>query len=233
MIRIYPKTQLGHANLGWLDSRFHFSFADYHNPARMGFGALRVINDDLIAAGTGFGMHPHRDMEIITFVRRGSISHRDSMGNDGRTVAGDVQVMSAGTGVMHSEHNRDSETTSMFQIWIHPRERGVKPRWESATFNNRQATDELQLLVSGRPEDADTDALYIHQDASISGGQLAEGQTLHQKVRDQAYVVVSRGEVELEGQVLREGDGAEVTDVSTVQLKALTDAEVILIDVPA
>src|SRR4051794_33810088 len=107
MIRTYPKTTLGHANLGWLDSHFHFSFADYYNPARESFGALRVINDDLIEAGTGFGMHPHRDMEIITFVRRGSISHRDSMGNAGRTVAGDVQVMSAGTGILHSEHNRD------------------------------------------------------------------------------------------------------------------------------
>jgi redox-sensitive bicupin YhaK (pirin superfamily) len=233
MIRTYPRTQLGHANLGWLDSRFHFSFADYYNPDRMGFGALRVINDDLIEPGTGFGTHPHRDMEIITFVRRGAISHRDSMGNAGRTEAGDVQVMSAGTGILHSEHNRDEETTSMFQIWIHPKVRGVKPRWESAQFNNRKASDSLPLLVSGRQEDSGKGVLYIHQDASISGGQLEQGQSLNQPIHDQAYLVVSKGEVELDGQVLREGDGAEITEVSAVQLKALSDAEVILIDVPA
>jgi redox-sensitive bicupin YhaK (pirin superfamily) len=233
MIRTYPKTELGHANLGWLDSRFHFSFADYYNPERLGFGALRVINDDLIEPGTGFGTHPHRDMEIITFVRRGAISHRDSMGNAGRTEAGDVQVMSAGTGILHSEHNRDDETTSMFQIWIHPKVRGVKPRWESATFSNRQATDSLPLLVSGRAEDADKGALFIHQDASISGGQLTQGQSLSQPIHDQAYLVVSKGEVEVEGVVLREGDGAEITKADAVQLKALSDAEVILIDVPA
>jgi len=233
MIRVYPRAQMGQANLGWLDSHFHFSFADYYNPARMGFGALRVINDDFIEPGTGFGMHPHRDMEIITFVRSGAISHRDSMGNAGRTTAGNVQVMSAGTGVLHSEHNRESEPTTMFQIWIIPRERGVKPRWEAANFSDRKATDTLPLLVSGRAEDAGKGALYIHQDASIHGGQLEQGQRLVQPIRDQAYVVISKGEVEVDGYVLREGDGAEITQATTVVLNAVSDAEVILIDVPA
>jgi redox-sensitive bicupin YhaK (pirin superfamily) len=233
MLTVYRRDSLGHADHGWLDTRHHFSFASYHNPQRMQFGKLRVINDDLIAPGTGFGMHPHRDMEIITFVRRGAITHMDSRGNKGRTAAGHVQVMSAGTGIMHAEHNAERETTAIFQIWILPKEAGITPRWESARYAQREAVDALPLLVSGRAQDAGKGALYIHQDAAILGGQLKAGQTLQQTLVDQGYLLVSRGEVEVEGELLKEGDGVEISGVSVVVLKALVESEVILIDVPA
>src|ERR1700742_2117012 len=133
-VTVIPYEKLGHADHGWLDARHHFSFAHYWNPDRVHFGALRVINDDKVAPGRGFGTHPHDNMEIITYVRQGAITHKDSMGNTGRTGAGDVQVMSAGTGVFHSEHNLESEDTKLYQIWITPNKRGVKPRWEAREF---------------------------------------------------------------------------------------------------
>jgi len=141
----YPYQELGRANHGWLDARHHFSFASYYNPKRMGFGTLRVINDDIIKAGRGFDTHSHRDMEIITFVREGAITHKDSNGNVGRTEAGDVQVMSAGSGVSHSEFNLETKDTNIFQIWIEPNQIGVKPRWDSHEFPDVSTTDELSL----------------------------------------------------------------------------------------
>lgn len=232
MITIYKPEVLGHANFGWLDSRHHFSFADYYDPRRMHFGPLRVINDDMIKAGSGFDMHPHRDMEIITFVRSGAITHQDSRGNKGRTEAGDVQVMSAGTGILHSEFNLESEDTTLFQIWIIPREDGVEPRWEAATFADKQAEETLPLLVSGFKEDADKGALYIHQDATIHGGKLKAGQELVHPIRQQAYLLVSDGVLELEGKVMVKGTGVEITGQNSINLKAITAAEVIVIDVP-
>lgn len=232
MITVYPYETLGNADHGWLRTKHHFSFADYDNPRRVNFGQLRVINDDVIKAGTGFGMHPHKDMEIITFVRQGAITHKDSRGNEGRTEAGNVQVMSAGTGIFHSEYNLESEDTVIYQIWIYPRERGVTPRWESATFMNHAAGTELPLLVSGRKEDEGKGALTINQDAAIYGGQLKAGQTLTQPVKDQAYMLISDGEVEILGEALRKGDGLEITDQKEVTFRAITDAEVIMIDVP-
>lgn len=232
MIKIYPYEKLGHNRMDWLDTRYHFSFAEYHNPARMGFGALRVINDDIVKGGNGFDTHPHKDMEIITYVRSGAISHRDSMDNEGRTEAGDVQVMSAGTGVHHSEFNREDEDTSLFQIWIYPRQKGVKPRWDARKFPKEPVNDRLPLLVSGRSEDAETGALYIHQDASISGGTLKSGTAITQPIRDQAYLVVSEGRISVDGQELKRGDGAEITETDHVEIKALSDAEIVLIDVP-
>lgn len=232
MLNIQRRELLGHANHGWLDTRHHFSFASYHNPARMHFGKLRVINDDRIAAGSGFGMHPHRDMEIITFVRSGAITHQDSRGNKGRTTAGDVQVMSAGTGIFHAEYNFEQEDTVIFQIWIVPKETGIDPRWDSARFAQRAVVDELPLLVSGRAEDQDKGVLYIHQDAAILGGQLSAGQEIEQPLVNQGYLLVSRGEVEVEGERLQEGDGVELTELREVRIRALADSEVILIDVP-
>lgn len=232
MLKIYPHQKLGHADHGWLDTRHHFSFADYHNPERMHFGKLRVINDDIIQPGTGFGMHGHRDMEIITFVRSGAITHRDSRGNEGRTTAGDVQVMSAGIGIFHSEHNLESEDTVIFQIWIVPDKCGITPRWDLASYAHKQATTTLPLLVSGRAEHKATDALFINQDAAIYGGKLQAGQSLQQAIVHQAYVLVSSGQVEVDGQTLQQGDGAEVTQQALIQLRAVTDSEVILIDVP-
>ncbi len=233
MLNHYPRHTLGQANEGWLESRFHFSFAGYQNAERMQFGKLRVINDDTIAPGTGFPMHGHRDMEIITFVREGAITHEDSRGNKGRTEAGDVQVMSAGTGIFHSEYNLENEPTRLFQIWIIPGELGVEPRWETTRFAQREAADSLPVLVSGRAEDRDTGALFIHQDAAIFGGRMKQGKQLSQALRHKGYLLVSAGEVHVEGQPLLAGDGLEITDQEVVTIDAVHESEVILIDVPA
>ena len=228
MLRNFPYDTLGHANHGWLDARHHFSFANYRNSDRMGFGALRVINDDVIAPGSGFDTHPHRDMEIITYVRKGAITHQDSRGNKGRTAAGDLQVMSAGSGILHSEFNLESEETSIFQIWIFPKRRGIEPKWDSLAFPKEPANDALPLLVSGDG----VAPLQINQDAWIYGGRLSAGTRLEHKVHTQAYIVVSDGEVEVDGKLLRRGDGAEVVGVDHFTIDAKTDAELLVIDVP-
>lgn len=233
MITRYPYEKLGHADHGWLDARHHFSFASYHNPARMGFGTLRVINDDRVAGGTGFDTHPHRDMEIITYVRAGAITHRDSMGNEGSTRAGDVQVMSAGTGVLHSEHNREQEDTRLYQLWIIPAMRGVEPRWEQKEFPKEPVTDALKLLVSGRTEDEGKGALFIHQDAAIYGGRIKKGAVIKQPVKHMAYILASEGNFTINGTALKKGDGAEATDTHELVIEATTDAEVLVVDVPS
>jgi redox-sensitive bicupin YhaK (pirin superfamily) len=228
MINTYAYEQLGHANHGWLNARHHFSFANYHNPGRMAFGALRVINDDIIKAGAGFDTHPHRDMEIITYVRKGAITHRDSRGNVGRTEAGDVQVMSAGTGIFHSEFNLESEDTNLYQIWIEPNRVGVEPRWDTRQFPTEETEDGLTLLVSGDGRAP----LTIHQDATIHAGRINAGSKLEHAIRHQAYLLVSKGTVMLDGQKLKQGDGAEIRDVASIKLAAETDADVLIIDVP-
>ena len=227
MIIHYPYENLGHANHGWLDARHHFSFANYQNPQQQQFGVLRVINDDVIKAGAGFDTHPHKNMEIITYVREGAITHRDSNGNVGRTVAGDVQVMSAGTGVFHSEFNLESEDTNIFQIWIEPSQLEVKPRWDSYEFPKEPTTDSLTLLVSGSGDAP----LSIHQDAFIYAGHLIEGTELTHPIKQQAYVLVSEGSLELEGHFLNKGDGLEVTELSSINMKALSDTKLLIIDV--
>lgn len=233
MITVYPYEKLGHADHGWLDARHHFSFARYWNPDRVEFGALRVVNDDRIEAGKGFGAHPHDNMEIITYVRKGAITHRDSMNNEGRTAAGDVQVMSAGKGVFHSEYNSEPEDTTLYQIWIEPNQRDVTPRWDQREFPKEPVKDSLPVLVSGQPEHNDTEALVIHQDAAIYGGTLAKGTRIAQGIKHQAYVLVSVGKITLNGQRMKQGDGAEVVHEKTLQMTADTDAEVLVIDVPA
>lgn len=228
MLTHYPYENLGHANHGWLNARHHFSFANYYNPKRMGFGTLRVINDDIIRAGAGFDTHPHKNMEIITFVREGAITHRDSKGNVGRTKAGDVQVMSAGTGVFHSEFNMESEDTNIFQIWIEPNKFDVEPQWGSHEFPTEASQDQLTLLVSG-----DGSApLSIHQDAYIYAGNLSEGTSLTQEIKHQAYIVVSNGSLKVGDSVLSKGDGLEVEGLSEVALEAVTDTKILVIDVP-
>lgn len=228
MITPYHYADLGHANHGWLDARHHFSFARYWNPERESFGVLRVINDDVIKAGAGFETHLHRNMEIITYVREGAITHRDSNGNHGRTVAGDVQVMSAGTGIYHSEFNQESKDTKLFQIWIEPNQLEVTPRWDSFKFPKEPTTDSLTLLASGDGKAP----LAIHQDAFIYAGQLLEGVELSHTIKHQAYVLLSEGSLEIEGHLLNEGDGLEVTDQRTVDLKALSKSNILIIDVP-
>lgn len=233
MITVYPYDNLGHANHGWLDARHHFSFASYRNPMRTGFGTLLVINDDMVTAGSGFSPHPHNNMEIITYVRQGAITHKDSMGNTGVTGVGDVQVMSAGTGVTHSEFNLEHEDTRLYQIWILPNEQGVTPRWKAKAFPKEPVTDALQVLVSGQAQHAGGDALYIHQDAAIYGGRLKAGTTVTQHLKHQAYILASSGTFTVDDVMMKPGDGAEVTDDKSLTINALSDAEILIIDVPA
>lgn len=233
MIRVFPRESLGQFQTEWLDSRHHFSFGEYHDDNRMGFGMLRVINDDIIRAGTGFDLHPHRDMEIITYVRKGAVHHRDTLGNKGRTVAGDVQVMSAGTGIAHAEHADPEEETTLFQIWIRPHTRGLQPRWEQAEFPKEPVGSMLNLLVSGREKDAASPALTIHQDAAIYGGVMQSETEIAHTVdgKTGAYIVVSAGEVNVNGVKMKEGDGAEVTSENLLHIRSLTDAELLVIEV--
>ena len=232
MIQHIAFESLGHANHGWLNTRHHFSFAHYYDPERMGFGALRVVNDDIIAAGTGFGTHPHNNMEIITYVRQGGITHRDSLGNEGRTGAGDVQVMSAGTGVAHSEYNREREATYLYQIWIEPAHRDVVPRWEAQAFPEQDLESALVPLASGREEDLAQGALLIHQDATISGGRIAEGSTVEHTLKHLGYLLVAQGRVSVNGQAASKGDALAVSEIGRLKITAEADSEVLLIDVP-
>lgn len=228
MITIFPYEQLGHAQHSWLDARHHFSFANYNNPDRHSFGVLRVINDDVIKAGAGFDIHPHRNMEIITYVRKGAITHRDNHGNKGRTETGDIQVMSAGQGIFHSEYNLESEDTNIFQIWIEPNKDGVEPVWKTRAFPKTAAKNELSLLVSG-----DGNApLSIHQDAYIYAGNLDKGTKIIHPITHQAYLLVSEGMLEIDGQTVKRGDGVEITNMATVQILALENSKVLVIDVP-
>jgi redox-sensitive bicupin YhaK (pirin superfamily) len=222
---------LGHVKFDWLDTRHHFSFGDYHNRERMGFGNLRVINDDTLKAGTGFGAHPHRDMEIITYVRKGTVIHQDNLGHEGRTGAGDVQVMSAGRGIVHAEKADPKEDTTLFQIWIHPRERGVDPRWDQKAFPKEPVKDRLNLLVSGRAEDKDSDALMIHQDAAIYGGRLVKGVDITHTLKSPAYVVMSEGSATINGTILKAGDGVEISDPEKLTIHADSDAELLVIEI--
>lgn len=227
MITTYPLSTLGHADNGWLRTNYHFSFADYHNPKRMGFGVLRVINDDIVAPDSGFDFHPHKDMEIITYVRQGAITHEDNQGNRGKTEAGNVQIMSAGTGIFHSEYNRESEDTILYQIWIKPNQKGLPPRWQTHAFPQTTVTNSLSLLVSG-----DGNApLTISQDAYIYGGALKKGQSIQHTIHHQAYVLASKGNVSLDGQSLAQGDGAEITNQTSITITGNTDCELLIIDV--
>jgi len=231
MIERRPFQSLGGANHGWLTAKHHFSFAEYHDPKRMGWGALRVWNDDEIASETGFPPHPHADMEIITYVRQGAITHQDSLGNEGRTAAGDVQVMSAGTGIRHSEYNLEPETTRLFQIWIEPTARGQRPRWDTKPFPKHDRSGRFVPLASGFAEDAE--ALPIGADARVLGATLKRGETAEYRLPKgrRAYLVAALGTVEVNGLRLGERDGAAVQDESALQVTAIDDAEIVLVDV--
>nr|WP_315053380.1 pirin family protein [uncultured Brevundimonas sp.] len=230
MIERRPFEQLGGADHGWLNAKHHFSFASYHDPSRMSWGALRVWNDDEIAPGTGFPPHPHSDMEIITYVRDGAITHQDSLGNQGRTEAGDVQVMSAGTGVRHSEWNAEDVTTRIFQIWIEPTRRGEKASWGAKPFPQGERAGRFVILASGFDDDAD--ALPIRTDARVVGATLKadESATYPLGVSRRGYLVPARGEVEVNGVRLNARDGAAIAQEGAVTVKALSDAEVVLVD---
>lgn len=219
---------LGNADFGWLNARYHFSFSNYYNPERMGFGKIRVINDDIVQPGRGFPKHPHDNMEIITYVRQGAISHEDSAGNKGRTGAGDIQVMSAGSGITHSEYNHENVETRLYQIWIEPRERNVKPRWDAYEFPKEPVRNALPLLVSGDGKAP----LTINADAQISGGIIAENCELTHPINGQAYVLISQGNVEIDGSKLSMGDAVEVTNQKALSIITRDKpAEVLIIDV--
>ena len=231
MIDVRKFDSLGHADHGWLNARHHFSFADYHDPGRMSWGAIRVWNDDEIAAKSGFPPHPHNNMEIITYVRSGAITHEDSMGNRGRTGAGDVQVMSAGTGVRHAEFNLEGETTKIFQIWILPEGRGGAPAWGAKPFPKGDRAGRFVTLASGFDSDAE-DALLIRTPARVAGATIAAGATASYDLGAgrHAYLVASKGVVEVNGVRLEARDGAAIKDELVVSVKALEDAEVVLVD---
>lgn len=229
MITVYPFDTLGQADYGWLKARYHFSFANYHNPKRVHFGVLRVINDDIVSPGHGFDSHPHENMEIITYVRKGAITHKDSMGNEGRTAAGDLQVMSAGSGILHSEYNLETEDTQLYQIWIFPEKKNVAPRWETRTLPKTLLTEgPLPLLVSGNVEK--TGAMFINQRASIFAGNIRAGASLTQDLTANAYILASKGEFTVNGTLMTPGDGAEVVDENRLALLAKTDCEALLIE---
>ena len=221
---------LGGANHGWLNAKHHFSFANYYDPNRMGWGALRVWNDDEIAAKSGFPPHPHADMEIITYVREGAITHQDSMGNTGRTEAGDVQVMSAGSGVRHSEYNLEDTTTRIFQIWIEPTERGGKPSWGAKPFPKADRSGQFVTLARGIP--GDEAALPIRADARVMGATVKAGERINLPLDPSrhVYLVPATGAVEVGGVRIDARDGAAITDVESLDIVGLQDAEVVLVD---
>ena len=230
MIDRKPFDKLGGADHGWLKAKHHFSFASYYDPNNMNWGALRVWNDDEIAPNTGFPPHPHRDMEIITYVRDGAITHQDNLGNKGRTVAGDVQVMSAGSGIRHAEYNLEAETTRIFQIWIEPKSFGGAPSWGSKPFPKGDRSGKFVTLASGFADD--TDALPIRTDARVLGATLKAGEsTTYALGKDRSgYLVPAVGTVEVNGVKLNARDGAGIKDEDVITVTALEDAELVLVD---
>ncbi|WP_316160563.1 pirin family protein [Bradyrhizobium sp. SZCCHNRI20481] len=230
MIELKPFAALGGADHGWLKAKHHFSFANYYDPSNMGHGALRVWNDDEIAPNTGFPAHPHRNMEIITYVREGAITHQDSLGNKGRTEAGDVQVMSAGSGIRHSEYNLEPTTTRIFQIWIEPATDGGQPTWGAKPFPKSDRSGKLVTLASGFADDGG--ALPIRAKARVLGTTLKAGETAEYSA-DKArhiYLVPAAGSVEVNGVRVNARDGAAIRDEATLKITALEDSELVLVD---
>jgi len=231
MIEVRKFETLGGANHGWLNAKHHFSFADYHDPDRTQWGKLRVWNDDEIQPKSGFPPHPHSNMEIITYVREGAISHKDNLGNEGRTEAGDVQVMSAGSGIAHAEYNLEDEVTRIFQIWIMPDQAGGQPQWGAKPFPKGERAGKFVVLASGI--EGDSDALPIRANARVIGATVKAGETaVYPLGKDRkAYLVPATGQVEIDGQRVDARDGAAIADMDEVRITALEDSEVVLVDV--
>lgn len=232
MIQVRPFAGLGRFHNEWLNARHHFSFGGYHDPQRMGFGGLRVWNDDEVAPGTGFDPHPHREMEIVTYIREGAITHRDNLGNEGRTEAGDVQVMHAGTGIVHAEYNRESTATRLFQIWIQPDRHGAAPGWATRQFPRDGG---LAVLASGRAQDADSAALPLNADAAVLAGTLRAGETATLTLAPGrgAYLVPATGAITVNGTPIGPRDGAAVTAETRLTIVATEDSELVIVDVAA
>jgi redox-sensitive bicupin YhaK (pirin superfamily) len=230
MLTIRPANERGHADHGWLNSHHTFSFADYYDPKHMGFRSLRVINDDRVAAGTGFGRHPHRDMEIVSYVLEGALEHRDSMGTGSVIRADDVQTMSAGTGVVHSEFNASrSEPLHFLQIWLMPSERALKPSYEQKTFSIADKQGLLRVVASPDGRDG---SVTIHTDAVLHAGVFAAGESAELGLSPgrHAWVHVARGKVRINGQALGEGDGAAMSEEAVVRVEGVDDGEVLIFD---
>jgi len=228
MIDIRKFNSLGHADHGWLNARHHFSFANYHDPSRMGWGRIRVWNDDQIAAQSGFPPHPHRDMEIVTYVRTGAITNQDSMGNKGRTVAGDVQVMSAGSGVVHSEYNLENEQTTLFQIWIETDKPSTKPSWGAKPFPKDSRAGAFQLLASGNEGDG---VLTINADAKVLGATVKAGDSIEiDAAPDRHLYLVPSGRIRVNGVEAGPRDGVAITGEERVKIDAEDDSELVLVD---
>ncbi len=230
MIEKRPFARLGGADHGWLNAKHHFSFGEYHDPKNMGWGDIRVWNDDEIAPNTGFPPHGHADMEIVTYVRKGAVTHKDSLGNQGRTEAGDVQVMSAGAGIRHAEYNLEAETTTLFQIWILPRKSGGTPAWGAKPFPKDDRSGKFVTLASGF--DNDNDALPIRADARVLGATLKKGDTAQYPLgaARHGYLVPATGAIEIDGIRFDARDGAAIKDVETLTILALEDSELVLVD---
>jgi redox-sensitive bicupin YhaK (pirin superfamily) len=227
MITVRPATDRGHADHGWLDTYHTFSFADYFDPRHMGYRALRVINDDKVAAGRGFGTHPHRDMEIITYVLEGAVRHNDSMGTGSVIRPGEVQRMSAGTGVAHSEYNAsDKERLHLLQIWIQPKERGITPSYEQKAFPRAEKQGKLRVVAS---PDGRAGSVTIHAEATVYAGLFDQGEHAEHEPEGHAWVHVARGTVSVNGKTLSAGDGAAIEDES-VRIEGIDAAEVLVFD---
>ena len=230
---IHKSETRGHANHGWLDSHHTFSFANYHNPDRMHFGALRVLNDDQVHPGKGFGTHPHDNMEIISIPLSGDLQHQDSMGNVAVIKEGDVQVMSAGTGVFHSEYNKnDDKDVKFLQIWLFSNKKGVEPRYDQISIRDIEEENKFYQILSPNPDDQ---GVWIHQDAWFSLGKFSKGSSDKYQIKKQGngvYAFVLEGEVEIDGQPLSKRDGMGIWDTDAIAVKATADARVLLMDVP-
>ena len=233
MIELRPFDKLGKSDHGWLNANFHFSFAEYRDPKRVHWGALRVWNNDRIAPDSGFPPHPHRDMEIVTYVIDGAITHKDHLGNEGRTEAGQIQVMSAGNGIQHAEYNREDTETELFQIWILPNKQGVTARWETVDFPAEARYGRLAPLASGRGHKG---AIPLYADGALYAGKLRAGQSIRQKLDGKpAYLVPARGKIEVLGTngkpvTANARDGVAVVDEAEITLKALEDSEIVLVE---
>jgi len=230
MITIRKSNDRGHAKHGWLDSRFTFSFAEYFDPKHVQFRTLRVMNDDRVAGGGGFPTHPHRDMEIVTYVLEGALAHKDSMGNGSTIKPGDVQYMSAGTGVAHSEFNAsETEPVHLYQIWMFPDRNGYKPAYDQKYFSTEEKRGKLRLLVS---RDGRNGSVKIRQDNDLYATVLSAGERVQHELKPErlAYVQVARGSVTLNGKKLDTGDGAAISEEKSVELTGVDEAEVLLFD---
>jgi len=230
MINIRKSNERGHADHGWLNTRFSFSFADYYDPKHVEFRTLRVMNDDRVAGGGGFPTHPHRDMEIVTYVLEGALQHKDSMGNGSVIKPGDVQYMSAGTGVAHSEFNAsETEPVHLYQIWMFPDKNGYKPAYDQKNFSDAEKRGKLRLLVSPDGRDG---SVKIRQNNELYATVLGDGDRVQHELKPErhAYVQVAKGSVKLNGTTLETGDGAEISAEKTLELTGVKDAEVLVFD---